>query len=132
MGFKNKLFKTGLKGLVLTQKAKYIIGVVVLVAALIGGGVLWYVEERANKPGEATGIEDDDGSGLQVGDPESEDDFENFEDDFVDITEEDGDGGKKTNSKDNGKGNNDEDTKKPIKDDDDNTSKKDSGWGRLF
>ena len=135
MGLKNKLFKTGLKGFVLTQKAKYTVGVVVLVVALIGGGVLWYVEERANKPGEATGIEkdSDDDSGLQVGETETQEDFEDFEDDFVDADEEDGTDDKdKTNTNNKGEG-----TKDPLKDNDNDKEQntgnsKDSGWGRLF
>ena len=137
MGFKNKFSKNLFKGFVLTQKAKYIIGISVLVLALIGGGVLWYVEENANKPGEATGIEEDDDTGLQVGESETQEDFENFEDDFINVNEDDSSEKKDSTTK-------KEPTKGPleVKDDkeDDNTEdddkgtsdSKDSGWGRLF
>lgn len=135
MRMKNKFSKKLFTGWVLTQKAKYIIGIVVLVLALIGGGILWYVEERANKPGEANGIEDDDNGGLQVGDPDDQDDFEEFEDDFINVNEDDSSGKKDSATT-------EESTKGPleVKDDKEDDGKEDDnkgtsdnkGWGRLF
>lgn len=134
-----KLFK----GFVLTQKVKYIIGIAVLALALVGGGVLWYVEENADKPGEAAGIEeDDDDTGLQIGTSDLEEDFEDFEDDFIDIT---GNDENSDNKKDTNKNNtNKNDSNKDKTDQDKDTLKEndnknegtqnstESGWGRLF